>query len=245
MLIGIWTLRKGFSGTSRKWWTIALVIQFWHHIEHAVLQWQALTHHYWIGSPVPVSFVQMLLPKFRIEIHLFYNAIVFIPMMIAMYYYMEISHKKAQKAQKEAFRLWLSCLVCGPQGSQDVIACGEKWKKGVPLTRHFRLGVLGGVDAVLCQQVELHASGLWIRERLRGLHARQMLFRLCDETFGLIPGAITTENSAAGARVKARRTVVNGNECGDAIREGHFHQNTPDFRLRIFSSESHILRGGR
>jgi hypothetical protein len=64
------------------------VIQFWHHSEHAVLQWQALTHHYWLGSPVPVSFVQMLLPKFRVEIHLFYNAIVFIPMMIGMYYHM-------------------------------------------------------------------------------------------------------------------------------------------------------------
>jgi len=88
MLVGIWTLRRGFSGTSRKWWTVALVIQFWHHIEHAVLQWQALTHDYWFNSPVPVSFLQMLLPKFRVEIHLFYNAIVFMPMMIGMYYHM-------------------------------------------------------------------------------------------------------------------------------------------------------------
>ena len=88
MLIGIWTLRRGFSATSRRWWTVALVIQFWHHIEHAVLLWQALTHHYWFRSPVPVSFLQLLLPKFRIEIHLFYNAIVFIPMMIGMYYHM-------------------------------------------------------------------------------------------------------------------------------------------------------------
>ena len=88
MLVGIWTLRKAFSGTSRKWWTIALVIQFWHHIEHAVLLWQAATHHYWLGSPVPVSFLQMLLPKFRVEIHLFYNGVVFVPMMIGMYYHM-------------------------------------------------------------------------------------------------------------------------------------------------------------
>jgi len=88
MLIGLWSLRRGFSGSSRKWWTIALGIQFWHHIEHAVLQWQALTHHYWLGSPVPVSFLQMLLPKFRIEIHLFYNAAVFIPMTIGMYYHL-------------------------------------------------------------------------------------------------------------------------------------------------------------
>jgi hypothetical protein len=88
MLIGIWTLRKGFTGTSRKWWTIALVIQFWHHIEHAVLQYQALTHHYWFGSPVPTSFVQLLFPTFRIELHLLYNAIVFIPMIIGMYYHL-------------------------------------------------------------------------------------------------------------------------------------------------------------
>src|SRR4026207_1103296 len=63
MLVGIWTLRRGFSRTSRKWWTVALVIQFWHHIEHAVLQWQALTGHYWFGSPVPLRFVQPLLSK--------------------------------------------------------------------------------------------------------------------------------------------------------------------------------------
>ena len=88
MLIGIWTLRAGFTGTSRKWWTVALVIQFWHHIEHFVLQWQALTHHYWFGSPVPTSFLQLLFPKFRVEIHLFYNAIVFLPMIIGMYYHM-------------------------------------------------------------------------------------------------------------------------------------------------------------
>ncbi len=43
MLIGLWVLRKGFTGTARKWWTIALVIQFWHHIEHLLLITQA-TH---------------------------------------------------------------------------------------------------------------------------------------------------------------------------------------------------------
>ena len=88
MLIGLWLMRRGFTGTSRKWWTAALVIQFWHHIEHLVLQWQAITHHYWLGSPVPVSFLQMVFPRSRVEIHLFYNAIVFIPMVVAMYYHM-------------------------------------------------------------------------------------------------------------------------------------------------------------
>jgi hypothetical protein len=88
MLIGIWVLRKGFTGLSRKWWTVALVIQFWHHIEHLLLQGQVLFHHNLIGSPVPVSVLQMVFPKSRVEIHLFYNAIVFIPMMMGMYYHM-------------------------------------------------------------------------------------------------------------------------------------------------------------
>lgn len=88
MLVGLLMLRKGFTGTSRKWWTAALAIQFWHHIEHAVLQYQAITGDYWFGSPVPVSFLQMVLPQSRVEIHLFYNAIVFVPMVIGMYYHM-------------------------------------------------------------------------------------------------------------------------------------------------------------
>jgi hypothetical protein len=88
MLIGLWVLRKGFTGLSRKWWTLALVIQFWHHIEHLLLQMQALLHHNLLGSPVPLSFLQMVFPKNRVEIHLFYNAIVFIPMVIGMYYHM-------------------------------------------------------------------------------------------------------------------------------------------------------------
>ena len=45
MLIGLWVLRKGFSGKARTWWTVALVIQFWHHIEHFLLLSQATLHH--------------------------------------------------------------------------------------------------------------------------------------------------------------------------------------------------------
>lgn len=88
MLAGIWMLRKGFTGLSRKWWTVALVIQFWHHIEHALLQGQALFHHNLLGSPIPLSFLQMAFPTSRVEIHLFYNAVVFVPMVIGMYYHM-------------------------------------------------------------------------------------------------------------------------------------------------------------
>src|SRR4029079_8302992 len=39
MLIGLWVLRSGFTGErDRKWWTIALSIQFFHHIENFLLQ---------------------------------------------------------------------------------------------------------------------------------------------------------------------------------------------------------------
>jgi len=86
MLIGIWVLRKGFTGRARTWWTIALVIQFWHHIEHFLLIYQATTHHNFWHKPVPCSVLQLFFP--RVELHLFYNTIVFIPMVIGMYYHM-------------------------------------------------------------------------------------------------------------------------------------------------------------
>ena len=97
MLIGIWVLRKGFVGESLKWWTLALGIQFWHHIEHAALQYQAITHHYWFHSPVPISFLQLWFP--RVELHLFYNTVVFIPMAVGMYYHMFPPQGDTQQAQ--------------------------------------------------------------------------------------------------------------------------------------------------
>jgi hypothetical protein len=86
MLVGIWTLLPGFVGRSRTWWLVALVIQFWHHIEHALLQIQALTGHNLFGRPVPTSILQLVVP--RLELHLFYNTIVFIPMVVAMVYHL-------------------------------------------------------------------------------------------------------------------------------------------------------------
>jgi hypothetical protein len=87
MLVALWTLRSGFSGTAdRRWWTIALVIQFWHHIEHGLLQTQAALGQSFFGSPVPTSIAQLWFP--RVELHLFYNTVVFIPMVIAMYHHM-------------------------------------------------------------------------------------------------------------------------------------------------------------
>ena len=86
MLVAFWILRTGFVGRSYKWWMVALGIQFWHHIEHAILQGQAIFQTNLFGSPVPVSIAQLVIP--RVELHLFYNTIVFVPMVIAMFYHM-------------------------------------------------------------------------------------------------------------------------------------------------------------
>jgi hypothetical protein len=86
MLIGLWVLRKGFTGRSYTWWMVAFWIQFWHHIEHLLLITQATFHHNLMGKPVPFSVLQFFFP--RVELHLFYNSIVFIPMVIAVYYHM-------------------------------------------------------------------------------------------------------------------------------------------------------------
>ena len=87
MLVGLFALWKGFTNVEeRRWWTIALAIQFFHHIEHLLLQIQAITGHNFFDRPVPTSIVQLWVP--RVELHLFYNTIVFIPMAIAMYYHM-------------------------------------------------------------------------------------------------------------------------------------------------------------
>jgi hypothetical protein len=87
MLAGLWLLRSGFTGVlDRRWWTIALGIQFFHHVEHALLQVQAITGQNLFDRPVPTSLAQLWVP--RVELHLFYNTIVFVPMIIAMYYHL-------------------------------------------------------------------------------------------------------------------------------------------------------------
>jgi hypothetical protein len=87
MLFGLWLFRPGFTGRlDQRWWTIALWIQFWHHIEHALLQGQALLGMNLMGRPVATSLLQLWVP--RVELHLFYNTVVFIPMVVAMYFHM-------------------------------------------------------------------------------------------------------------------------------------------------------------
>ncbi|MEH1101389.1 hypothetical protein V6V16_19720 [Micromonospora sp. CPCC 205561] len=89
MLAGFWMLRTGFVGRSRGWWTATLAIQFWHHIEHLLLLLQAQTGRHLFDSPVPTSLLQVVIP--RVELHLFYNTVVFVPMVIAMYLHLRPS----------------------------------------------------------------------------------------------------------------------------------------------------------
>ena len=98
MIVGFFLLRRGFTGRAKTWWTIALAIQFWHHIEHFILLFQALTSQPWFGSKVPISFLQYVFPTSRVEIHLFYNAVVFIPMVIAMYLHLRPNEKELHAA---------------------------------------------------------------------------------------------------------------------------------------------------
>ncbi len=86
MLIGLWLFLPGFVGRARNWWLGALIIQFWHHFEHLLLQAQVVFGHNLFGRPVPTSIIQLWIP--RLELHLFYNTIVFIPMAVAMYYHL-------------------------------------------------------------------------------------------------------------------------------------------------------------
>lgn len=86
MLIGLWIFHKGFTGRSYAWWMVAFGIQVWHHFEHFLLITQVVIHHNFWHKPVPFSILQLAFP--RIELHLFYNTIVFIPMVVAMYKHM-------------------------------------------------------------------------------------------------------------------------------------------------------------
>ncbi|MFF3852186.1 hypothetical protein [Micromonospora sp. NPDC002575] len=94
MLVFLFALRRGFVGRARTWWTVALAIQFWHHIEHFLLLWQAQSGTVFFGQKVPTSILQLVLP--RVELHLFYNSVVFIPMVIAMYLHLRPNRREQE-----------------------------------------------------------------------------------------------------------------------------------------------------
>lgn len=86
MLAGLMLLRPGFLGRSRFWWNLSLAIQGWHFVEHSILQLQALMGRPFFGAKAYTSILQLWFP--RPELHLFYNAAVFLPMVVAMVYHM-------------------------------------------------------------------------------------------------------------------------------------------------------------
>lgn len=102
MLVALFALRKGFTGRARTWWGIALGLQFWHHIEHLLLIIQSSTGVFLLGRPVPTSVIQLVIP--RVELHLFYNAVVFAPMVVAM-----ILHRWPNQQERE--QMACSCAV--------------------------------------------------------------------------------------------------------------------------------------
>jgi hypothetical protein len=97
MLVAFVVLRHGFTGRSRTWWNVAMWIQVWHHFEHLLLLLQAMTGSNLLGKPVPTSIAQLAFP--RVELHLFYNAIVFVPMVVAMIQHMR--PRPAERAQMQ------------------------------------------------------------------------------------------------------------------------------------------------
>jgi hypothetical protein len=96
MLVGLLLLRPGFVGRARAWWTVALAIQFWHHIEHLLLLIQAQTDTYFFGRSAPTSVAQVIVP--RVELHLFYNSIVLIPMLVAVYLHLRPNARELRAA---------------------------------------------------------------------------------------------------------------------------------------------------
>lgn len=85
LLAGLVALLPGFRGLARRWWWIALVIQLWHFLEHLFLFVQAQTGVYWFGAAVPTSVVQFLWPGHRPELHLVYNTLVTVPLVVALW----------------------------------------------------------------------------------------------------------------------------------------------------------------
>ncbi|MFV2001184.1 MAG: hypothetical protein ACC654_12545 [Acidimicrobiia bacterium] len=82
MLAGLVVLAPGFSGTAAKWWLVSFAIQSWHFVEHSLLQGQVGIGSNLFSADIPMSVVQLWIP--RAELHLLYNLVVFIPMVVAM-----------------------------------------------------------------------------------------------------------------------------------------------------------------
>ncbi|MDY6785174.1 MAG: hypothetical protein SW833_21955 [Cyanobacteriota bacterium] len=99
MLLGLALLRPAITGRARVWWNAAFILQFWHHLEHILLLGQVLIRDNLYRFAAPTSIAQVIVQQLnhqplagqpvlpRIELHLFYNLIVLIPMVVALCYH--------------------------------------------------------------------------------------------------------------------------------------------------------------
>jgi hypothetical protein len=84
MMCGLFVLQFSVTGKAFKWWKTAFWLSFYHHIEHVIILAQALAGYNLFNSPKPTSIVQAMgIP--RIELHFFYNLMVLVPMLVALY----------------------------------------------------------------------------------------------------------------------------------------------------------------
>jgi hypothetical protein len=97
-LTGLILLLPGFGivRPARHWWTVALVLQTWHWFEHALLQFQYVTGIYFFGAVKQMSILERVVP--RIELHMLYNLLVFIPTVIAVGTYLWHLRRAARHA---------------------------------------------------------------------------------------------------------------------------------------------------
>lgn len=116
MVVGLWVLRRGFGGRAYTWWMIAFWLQFWHHLEHGLLLYQATTQNFLFGAMMPMSIGQIWIP--RMELHLLYNTLVFVPMAIGMYYhaYPRIGESGSPTCSCASHRHEVSTVVATPSG---------------------------------------------------------------------------------------------------------------------------------
>lgn len=83
VLMGLVLLMPRFAGRERTWWMAALLLQAWHFVEHALLLGQATTAKNLFGAEVPTSLVQLLIP--RVELHLLYNGVVTMMLLVGAF----------------------------------------------------------------------------------------------------------------------------------------------------------------
>lgn len=106
VLVGLVLLLPGYVGRARTWWKAALLLQTWHFGEHALLLAQVSTAKHLFGAEVPTSVVQLLIP--RVELHLLYNGVVTIFLLVGAFLRMIEQRDRQSKESVFADKLALA-----------------------------------------------------------------------------------------------------------------------------------------